>query len=177
MDQGKRFAAVDTTFLFALHGGDEDCEEVVDWLTSNNIYILITSCVIQEVVDMVDKGEDEEIKRQAGEVLSCIPIWGFLPSAPFDGIKNGIAHIIAEKILASGVISSQEINDALTVVEAASDDCVILLTLRKSIVEASYDHLKLALLESHVPDVLVSTPADIVKFLRHRQEQQAEEGE
>jgi predicted nucleic acid-binding protein len=159
----KRFAAVDTRFLIALHAGDENCQGVVDWLSANNVFVCITSCVIQELVDMVNQHDEES--EDAREVLQCIPIWGFLPTPQLEATNNGIVFIIAQKMMDKGVVKTEDLNDCVALVEAAFEDCVLFVTTRESLIQASYDHLRLALIESDVTDVPVFSPADIMSFV------------
>jgi hypothetical protein len=97
----KRFAALDTSFLLCLAAGDEDCQTVVDWLVSHNIYPVVTGTVLQELADIDQNEADPFVRGNAQEVETSLSTWGFL-SIPLEPTDNGIAKIIAARIVEKG---------------------------------------------------------------------------
>jgi len=160
----KRFAALDTSFLLYLAAGDEDCQTVVDWLVSHNIYPLITGTVLQELADIEINDPDPFNKSNAAEALTSISTWGFL-SIPLEPTQNGIARIIATRIVEKDLLPDENEDDGLVVAEAAIQECKLLITYRKVLLDADYDSLRLLLLENDVSDLAIIEPELIVKYL------------
>jgi hypothetical protein len=161
----KRFAALDTSFLLALVVGDSDCETVIDWFSRINIYPLVTGTVLQELADTELNDSDPFNQANAKEAQLQIPMWGFL-SIPFDPVENGIAKVIAGKLVEKGVLPDENENDGLVVAEAAYQRCNLFVTFRSTLLDADGEALKFMLLESDVTDLFIAAPDDIVDYLR-----------
>ena len=164
MPASKRFAALDTSFLLYLAAGDEDCETVVDWLVSNNIYPLVTGTVLQELADIEQNDPDPFNRGNAREVETNISTWGFL-SIPLEPTDNGIAKIIASRIVEKGLLPDENEDDGLVIAEAAIQNCNMLITYRKVLLDAPFDPLRLLLIEMNVSDLAIIPPDLIVKYL------------
>jgi len=160
----KRFAALDTSFLLYLAAGNEDCQTVVDWLVSHNIYPVVTGTVLQELADIEINDPDPFIKANATEAIVNLPTWGFL-SIPLEPTDNGIARIIASRIVEKGLLPDENEDDGLVVAEAAIQGCKLLITYRQILLGADYDSLRLLLLENDVSDLAIIEPDLIVKYL------------
>jgi predicted nucleic acid-binding protein len=160
----KRFAALDTSFLLYLAAGDEDCQTVVDWLVSHNIYPVVTGTILQELADIEINDPDPFNKANAAEAITSLPMWGFL-SIPLEPTQNGIARIIASRIVEKGLLPDENEDDGLAVAEAAIQECKLLITYRKVLLDADYDSLRLLLLENDVSDLAIIQPELIVKYL------------
>jgi rRNA-processing protein FCF1 len=158
----RRFASLDTSFLLALAEGEEDCEAVIDWLGRINVYPLVTPTVIQELMDIEE--QDREACPTAKAAKEGISVWGIL-DAPLSPTDHGIAEIIASKLIAKGVLADECLNDGLVLAEAGIQECKLLLTYRSTILEASFEAMKLVLLESDVSDVFAVGPPDVVAYL------------
>ena len=160
-----RFASLDTSFLLALAAGDQDCEEVLDWLGRNNVYALVTPTVVQELVDLEE--QDKDAGPTAKIAKTTLGVWGILAPS-IEPTEHGIATIIARKFVEKGVLPDECENDGLVLAEAGIEGCRMLITYRKSILDAPKQHLKLVLLESDVADLLAASPDQIVAYL-HKQ--------
>src|SRR5438105_10413142 len=103
MPAQRRFAALDTSFLLALAAGDDNCAEVIDWLSANTVYTLATGTVLQELMD-IDQQEDGDpfVKQNADRALLSLPTWGVLDAA-LSAIDNGIAQMVARKFIERNV--------------------------------------------------------------------------
>ena len=170
MPAPRRFAAVDTSFLLALAGGDENCEEVIDWFSKINVYPLATGTVLQELMD-IDQQEDADpfVKQNAECALLNLATWGIL-DASLTPTDNGIAKIIAGKFVEKGVLPDEQENDGLVVAEAALHECKMLVTDRKTLLNAPLEGIKFMLIESDVSALLVVSPDQIVEYLRRKEE-------
>lgn len=157
MPTPKRFAALDTGFLLSLAVGEEKCETVIDWLSRNHIYPLVTGTVLQELDDIEQEDNDPFNRQNAQRVLQNISTWGFL-EVPLTPVENGVAKIIGANLVARGLIPDECENDGLVIAEAASQGCVILVTFREGLLQAPFDALKLMLIESDVSGLIVASP-------------------
>lgn len=160
----KRFAALDTSFLLYLAAGDEDCETVVDWLVSHNIYPIVTGTVLQELADIEQNDPDPFNRGNANTVATSISTWGFL-SFPLEPADNGIAKIIASRIVEKELLPDKDEDDGLVIAEAAMQNCNMLVTYRKVLLDAPFDQLRLLLIEMDVSPLVVIPPELIVKYL------------
>jgi hypothetical protein len=160
----KRFAALDTGFLLSLAAGDEDCETVVDWLVSHNIYPLVTGTVLQELADIEQNDSDPFNRGNAMQVETNISVWGFL-SIPLSPAENGIAKIIASRIVEKGLLPDENEDDGLVVAEAAIQGCSLIITYREVLLDAPFAPLRLLLIEMDVSDLVIISPDLIVKYL------------
>jgi hypothetical protein len=160
----KRFAALDTSFLLFLAAGDEDCQTVVDWLVSHGIYPLVTGTVLQELADIEQNDSDPFNCGNAREVETNLSAWGFL-SIPLEPTDNGIAKIIASRIVEKGLLPDENEDDGLVIAEAAIQSCNLLITYRKVLLDAPFDQLRLLLIEMDVSPLVVIPPELIVTYL------------
>jgi hypothetical protein len=170
MPAPRRFAALDTSFLLALAAGDENCEEVIDWFSTINVYPLVTGTVLQELMDIDDQQEDADpfVKMNADHALLNLTTWGIL-DASLTATDNGIAKIIAAKFVEKGVLPDEHDNDGLVVAEAALHECKMLVTDRETLLKAPLEGIKFMLIESDVPALLVVSPDHIVGYLRRKE--------
>lgn len=165
MPAQRRFAALDTSFLLALAAGDDDCAEVIDWLSANNIYPLATGTVLQELRDAEREDPDPFVQQNALAAQQNLPTWGIL-DASLTPIDNGIAKIITSKMVEKKVLPDKHEDDGLVVAEAALHGCVMLITFRPTLLDAPAAGIKLMLLESDVPDLFVVSPPIVVIYIR-----------
>ena len=163
------FVALDTPFLLALAAGDDDCAEVIDWLSRSGVYPLVTGTVMQELMDIERESDDPFVKQNAECALSGLVVWGIL-DAPLTPTDNGIAKIIAADFVAKGVLPDEHDNDGLVVAEAALNDCKMLMTYRKTLLNAPLEGIKFMLIESHVSALFIVSPANVVSYLRKTEE-------
>jgi hypothetical protein len=161
----KRFAALDTRFLLALAVGDEDCQAVIDWLSGINVYPLATGTVLQELADLEREDPDEFVRQNAENAQTQLSTWGILP-APLTAIDNGIAKIIAARLVEKKVLPDNDENDGLVVVEAAMHQCKILITFREALLDAPSAGIRFMLIENDVSDLFIASPEDVVEYLR-----------
>lgn len=161
----KRFAALDTRFLLALGVGDDDCQTVIDWLSANNVYPLATGTVLQELADLEREDADEFVRQNAEHAQMQLSTWGILP-APLNSIDNGIAKIIASRLVEKKVLPDDAENDGLVVVEAAMHQCKILITYREALLNAHSAGIRFMLIENDVSDLFIVSPEDVVDYLR-----------
>jgi hypothetical protein len=162
----RRFAAVDTDFLLALAAGSDNCAEVIDWFSRLGFYPLSTGTVLQELMD-IEQQEDADpfVKQNAEIALSNLATWGIL-DAPLSPTDNGIAKIVGAKFSEKGVLPDEHENDGLIVAEAALHDCKMLVTYRKTLLDAPLEGIKFMLIESDVSVLFIVSPDDIVGYLR-----------
>jgi hypothetical protein len=165
MPAQRRFAALDTSFLLTLAAGDDDCAEVIDWLSANNIYPLVTGTVMQELRDAEREDPDPFIRHNALAAQENMATWGVL-DASLTPIDNGIAKIIAAKMVEKKVLPDKHDDDGLVVAEAALHGCVMLISFRETLLTAPPAGIKLMLLESDVPDLFVVSPKVVVIYIR-----------
>src|SRR5881392_2239258 len=114
MPAQRRFAALDTSFLLALAGGSQDCEEVIDWLSSIVVYPLVSGTVMQELADIERKDTDPFVRQNAEKAQLNLTIWGIL-DASLTPTDNGIAQMTARKFVEKGVLPDKDENDGLVV--------------------------------------------------------------
>lgn len=164
----KRFAALDTSFLLCVAAGDDDCLTVVDWLVQHNIYPVVTGTVLQELADIEINETDPFINSNAVEVLSNLSTWGFL-SIPLEPADNGIAKIIANRIVEKGLLPDEHEDDGIVIAEAAIQRCNLMITCRPVLLAAPFDPLRLLLIEMDVSDLAIISPDLIVKYLCEKQ--------
>lgn len=164
MPAPKRFAALDTGFLLCLAVGDESCEAVIDWLSHNHIYPLVTGTVLQELDDIEREDDDPFNNANAVRVKESIATWGFL-EIPLTPVENGVCKIIGANLIAKGLIPDECENDGLVVAEAASQSCILLVTFRGGLLAAPYESLKLMLIESDVSGLVIVSPEMIVEHI------------
>jgi len=170
MPAPRRFAALDTSFLLALAGGDENCEEVIDWLSGINVYPLVTGTVLQELMDIdQQKDADPFVKQNAERALLNLAAWGIL-DASLAATDNGIAKIIAGKFVEKGVLPDEQENDGLVVAEAALHECKMLVTDRETLLNAPLEGIKFMLIESDVSALFIVSPDHIIEYLRKTEE-------
>jgi hypothetical protein len=175
MPAPRRFAALDTPFLLALAGGDPDCEEIIDWLSRNNVYPLITGTVLQELEDAEREDSDPFVKQNAETALLNLATWAILDVA-LSPTDNGIAKIVAGKFVEKGVLPDEHENDGLVVAEAALHGCNLLVTYRKTLLDAPVEGIKFMLIESDVPVLFVVSPDDIIAYLRKAEKTTSTDG-
>jgi rRNA-processing protein FCF1 len=169
----KRFAALDTRFLLALCVGDEDCQTVIDWLSANKVYPLATGTVLQELADLEREDSDKFVRQNAENAQSQLSTWGILP-APLSSIDNGIAKIIATRLVEKKVLPDDAENDGLVVVEAAMHQCKILITYREGLLNAHSAGIRFMLIENDVSDLFIVSPEDVVEYLREFENEPSE---
>ena len=170
MPAQRRFAALDTSFLLALAAGDDNCAEVIDWLSDNKIYPLATGTVLQELADIdQQEGGDPFKKQNAEKALLSFGTWGVLDAA-LSPIDNGIAQMVAKKFVEKNVLPDEHDNDGLVVAEAALHECKMLITYRDTLLDAPLEGIKFMLIESDVPVLFVVSPDDVIAYLRKTEE-------
>ena len=162
----QKFAALDTGFLLALAAGDGHCEAVVDWLGGANLYALVTPTVLQEIDDIERCEPQPDIQDLARRVRERLATWGFL-KLPMSPVQHGIARAIALKLIEKRILPDEAHaeNDGLVIAESALQECAVLVTERQTLTAIGVDILRLALLESDVPDIFTITPSEIVAYI------------
>jgi hypothetical protein len=169
MPAQRRSAALDTPFLLALAGGDDNCAEIIDWLSRINVYPLVTGTVLQELMDAEQNDLDPFVKQNAESALMNLTTWGVLDTA-LSPTDNGVAKIIAGKFVEKGVLPDEHENDGLVVAEAALHDCKMLITYRETLLNAPLEGIKFMLIESDVPALFIVSPDNIIEYLRKTEE-------
>ena len=158
----RRFAALDTQFLLDLENGDANCAEAVDILNQWGFYFIVTGTVLQELEDIACE-EESQIAGHARDTLKSITNWSFItPELP--SVQNGVAEIVALRLIERQLLPSAQKNDGLVIVEAAIHGCQVLLSPRKPIVDAKSDSLRLALIESDVSGVIAIRPLELIAY-------------
>jgi hypothetical protein len=89
---------------------------------------------------------------------------GFL-SVPLEPTENGIARIIASRIVEKGILPDENEDDGLVIAEAAIQGCKLLITYRQVLLDAEFDSVQLLLIENDVSDLAIISPDLIVKYL------------
>lgn len=164
----QKFAALDTSFLLKLSAGEEHCEAVIDWFARINVYPVITGTVLQELLDVELKDPKIQNRERAHEAKQNIPIWGFV-CIPSDDVSTAISKIIAGKLFEKQALPDDCHNDALVIAEAAYNDCKILITERKLLLDSvNFDTIRLVLFESDVSDLVTISAEFIAKYLERR---------
>lgn len=161
----KRFAALDTSFLLALAVGEENCQAVIDWLSGINVYALATGTVLQELADIEREDTDDFARQNAYAAQRELTSWGIL-DVSLTPIDNGIAKIIAAKLVEKKVLPDKCENDGLVVAEAALHGCKMMVTFRQTLLNAPPAGIRFMLIESDVPDLFIVSPEDVVDYLR-----------
>lgn len=174
MAQQRKYAALDADVLIKLCDGDSNAQEAVDWLSSRGVYPMVTAAVIQTLMSMAVEDKVADNRAVAEKALKCLSIFGIL-DAPLEGVELDIARLTSLRLLESGELKDSacaEI-DAMVIAEAAVQNCFILLTDSKGILDAKYDDLALILLDRHLSDVLIYSPDAIASFIRRQEEETA----
>jgi hypothetical protein len=156
-------AALDTPFLLALEAGSRECEQTVARLEALKAEFVVSDTVLQEIVDLKEKGSFPAVREMAGDLIPRLhDHYGFKT----DGLRstdNGIAEIVADKLLANRVLSGATKNDALIVAEASLHHCAILITLEPVLLNADTKRLNVVLMESHAAILEILSPALILR--------------
>lgn len=166
MPKPHRFAAVDTEVLLALEAGDEECAGAIDQLHSAGFYCLITETPLQELAEICQLTSDSEAVERASSTLKQITNFGFLESR-LGSVEMGVAERVAHKICDIS-LSGATLNDGLVIAEAAYNNCRILLTRRKIILDSQKDSLRIALVDFDLSPVVVASPAEIVSYYKQQ---------
>jgi hypothetical protein len=157
-----RFVAVDTEVLLALEAGDEECTGAIDLLGAAGFYCLVTETALQELADICKFVTDAEAVERATSTLNQLTNFGFLESR-LGTVEMGVAERVAHKICDIS-LSGGTLNDGLVIAEAAYNNCRILLTRRKVILDSQKDSLRIALVDFDLCAVVVASPAEIVSY-------------
>lgn len=156
-------AALDTPFLLALEAGSEECEQTITRLEGLKAELIVSDTVLQEIVDLKENGSFPAMREMAGDLIPRLrDHYGFKT----DGLRNtdnGIAEIIADKLMEHRVLSAATKNDALIVAEASLHNCGILITLEPVLLNADTKRLNVVLMESHAPILEILSPALILR--------------
>jgi hypothetical protein len=157
-----RFTAVDTEVLLALEAGDEECTGAIDRLGSAGFYCLVTETPLQELADISALTSDPEAVERARATLEQITNFGFLEPR-LGTVEMGVAERVAHRICDVS-LSGATLNDGLVIAEAAYQNCRLLMTRRKAILNSKADSLRIALVDFDLSPVVVVSPSEILRY-------------
>ena len=149
-----RYAALDTKFLLALAGGEQDAEGTIDYLRSIGFFPIITESVIEQIGEL-QRSTDSSAYIFAEIVAKNFIYWGIL-DVPNPNILNGTSCVHAEKILAQNLIPDGTLFEAEMLVEASCHNCEILVTFSDALLNAPSAPLNLALIDNGLVNVTVA---------------------
>ncbi len=164
MPRPNRFAAVDTEVLLALEAGDEECQGAVDLLSHAGFYFIVTETPMQELADICLNGESEEIQQHAKKTLVQITNFGFLVSS-LGAVQMGVADQVARKLVEKQMPQC-DLNDALSVTEAAYNNCRFLITKSETLLNCDRFATLMALQDADLYPVLAASPKEILEHLK-----------
>jgi|ERR1043166_3237512 hypothetical protein len=159
-----KFAAVDSHFLAALEAYDDDAAEICDGLQLLQLHLLVTPTVLQEIADTERNSTDPDARVAAAAILKDYRGWLIL-DPPLTPVQNGVAEIMAKKLIEEEVIPDTELNAGLIVAEAALHECQILITHRQSLINSDLTELGLVWLGAATPPLIVDADS-VLKALR-----------
>lgn len=161
----KRFAALDTSFLLALAGGEPDTEATIDYLFRNGFFPIITESVLEQLGELAES-KDEMVKQNALRALKSLTTWQVLVSSN-KYVENGAAQVHAERIMTQGLVPEATHFETEILVEASCHNCELLITFSKPLLDADSTTLNLALIEGDLNKVTVTiaSPKTIARRL------------
>lgn len=109
-------------------------------------------------------GEDAEIKGAAHNTLLQITNFGFICSS-LGAVQMGVAEQVAHKLIENH-LSSCELNDALSLTEAAYNNCRFLITRREAALDSERLAVRVALVDADLFPVVVVSPKEIVDYFK-----------
>lgn len=141
--QKPQLVAVDTNILLRL--GDEDEEAIEAWqiirARVKAVQFVIPPTVIAETVEKSRHDVDEKLKRSARRALGeARRRWQMHPFAP-NAVQEVFIRNAARELRLSGLIPYEEVNDAFIVAEAATLDCILLVSNDSHLREIDHEKL------------------------------------
>lgn len=165
----RNFVALDTHFLLDLERGDVACQEVIDFFNGIGWFCLATETAREELADIEFNDGNPEIRILAATVLRRLGIYSILTPDLRD-VERDIAKLHAQRFCETELIKDAQANDALALTEAASHNCLFLITDRAQLIQSDADSLKLALAEKDLTVCTVLSLDLIVSILRRFEE-------
>lgn len=156
--------AVDTNVLLDQALGDEDVLDALATIRGarGGVRFLVTPTVIQELMWLVENGEEAEVRQAALGSLQCLHAWGYEP-LNLVPVGHGVVEQIGLKMRFAGIIPDREVHDSHIIAEAALVGCALLLSSDSHLLEAQaggrlIDFLK----ECDVGRVVIDSPRGVV---------------
>ena len=138
-----QLVAVDTNVLLRLGGEDETAIDA--WQTIRAriraVQFIIPPTVIAETVAKARHDSDLQVRNSARRVLGDVRHrWQMHPFAP-NAVQEAIIRNAARELQLSGLIPYEEVNDACIVAEAATLDCILLVSNDSHLREIDHEKL------------------------------------
>jgi predicted nucleic acid-binding protein len=159
--------AVDTNVPLDLAERKEDVRDAMEIIRRRLKpgRVLWTPTVLQEIVFLSIQADTMRERRLASEALRSLSKWQ-MEAVNLIAVGQGVVERVADRLTESGLLPSEEYNDALILAEAAFLGSAILLTSDAHLRGLDFQRTALQLKAFDVEMPVIATPREIVwKFL------------